>query len=137
MLSRLRARATAKLGLIWAAAFAAVGLSMALRTVLLARPALRLVVVTDTLRYTMAWGVVGGICGLSFSVALVALARHQTLERLPSLRISLLSALVGFGIGAAGDPGYRAAILLALVAAALAFGSLQMAKHARAGQSVV
>jgi len=102
MLSRLRARATAKLGLIWAAAFAAVGLSMALRTVLLARPALRLVV-----------------------------------ERLPSLRISLLSALVGFGIGAAGDPGYRAAILLALVAAALAFGSLQMAKHARAGQSVV
>jgi hypothetical protein len=137
MINRLRTRAAATLGLIWAAGFGAVGLSIALRTVLLARPALRLAVVTDLLRYTAAWGIVGGICGLSFSVAVVALARRQTLDRLPSLQISLLAAVVGFGIGAAGDPGYRAATLLALVAAALAFGSLQMAKHARAGQPAV
>jgi hypothetical protein len=137
MTSRIRARAAATLGLIWAAGFGAVGLSIALRVVLVARPLFRLVVVADILRYTMAWGIVGGICGVSFSVAVMALARHQALERLPSLRISLLAALVGFGIGAAGDPGYRAATLLALVAAGLAFGSLQMAKHARVGESAV
>jgi len=131
MLGRLRARATATLGLTWAGTFGVVGLSIALRAFLVARPTLRAVVVADIVRYAVAWGVVVGICGASFAIALMSLARNRTIERLPSLRICMVAGLVGFGIGATTDPGYRAASLLAIVAAGLAFVSLQMAKHAR------
>ena len=124
-----RVRGAVVLALLWAPAWAVVGVALGLRHMINSPP-----------QRTHAWelpiffgallGVAGVLGGLGFAALLAVASRGRHAEALPAVQVAVLGALPGFGLGALLEPGYVGAALLALVGAGCAVGSVRLAGRA-------
>jgi len=122
-----RLRAVFALALIWAIAWAPVGLGLGLRHILINSRGIGPIVPFLSV-FTVIGAVVGGICGTAFAIALLVLGRGRPSTQMPALPVALVAGSIGFLVGAKSDPGYAAATLFGVRAAASAYGSLRIAR---------
>ena len=126
MLSRVRARAIGLFGLLWGGASGVIGLGIVLRPLISYPSLIRPESIIDGLRYVGVWMGIGAVCGVAFSLFLLAFGRRQRLGRLATIPVTASVAALAFLIGALTD-GSKAATGLAAVAGTLATITLWLA----------
>ena len=130
-----RLRAVFAFAIIWAIAWAPVGLGLGLRHILINPRGIGSTVQFLSL-FIVIGAVVGGICGTAFPISLLVLGRGKPFTQLAALPVALVAGSIGFLLGAKGDPGYAAAILFGALAAASAYGSLRIARPSAAHAAI-
>jgi hypothetical protein len=126
MLSRVRARAIGLFALLWAGASGVIGLGIVLRPLIRYPSLIRAESILDGLRYVATSMAIGAICGVAFSLFLLAFARRRPLGKLAVIPVTAPVAALAFLVGAITD-GSKAATGLAAVAATLAAITLWLA----------
>ena len=129
MLRRLRA--VLVIALLWAVPWFGLGAVLGARFVLIARAPLLIIPMLG-----FGTAIEGAAVGFAFGVILLLVGRLRSADWMTIGIGAVLAGAVGFGLGARAEPGYGAAVVFALFAAACAVASLRVARRAPQADAV-
>ena len=122
-----RIRAALALGAVWAPFWAFVGLAMQLRGGEMHNLRILALVLRDSTRVMLTWGLAGFVIGLVFAMITSALARGRPFHRLPGAVVAILTGAFAFLLGCLLDRQYESGVILGVLAISTAYVSLRFA----------